>query len=164
MPMRLKPFEKGFFAGYYEANRRRGEKSTIRVYDTTNHKDIQTVYDIALDNGADFVVGPLSKEDVLHLSLLPPYALKSPVLALNHHPEARTSRQFFQFSLAPETEAEQIAEKAWQKGYRSASIIVPDNAWGKRTASAFTSQWQRQGGRILHTVYTPRHNKINLPQ
>ncbi len=145
-----KAIREGFLANYYEQN---GAKPIVKVYDTTKDNDIHRVYDLALHEGADFIVGPLSKEDVHRLSLAS--NLKTPVLALNHHPEVRSSsRHFVQYTLAPETEAEQIADKAWQKGYRSAGLIVPDNAWGKRTANAFTAQWQRLGGRVVRTVHT----------
>lgn len=143
-----KAIREGFFASYFQHN---GAKPTVRVYDTTKEADVQKIYELALHEGADFIVGPLSKEEVHRLSM---HSLKTPVLALNHHPAVRGApRHFVQYTLAPEAEAEQIAEKAWQKGYRSASLIVPDNPWGKRTASAFTTKWQRNGGRVLHTVH-----------
>jgi len=147
-----KAIREGFLASYYQQN---GTKPNVRVYDTTKDSDVQRVYALAIEEGADFVVGPLSKEDVHRLSMLPPRALKTPVLALNHHPGVQSApKHFVQYTLAPEAEAEQIADKAWQKGYRSASLIVPDNVWGQRTASAFTTQWQKRGGRIIHTVHT----------
>lgn len=149
-----KAIREGFLASYYNA-KRNGVKPSVRIYDTTKDKDIQRLYDQAVADGADFVVGPLAKEDVLRLSMLSEHQLKAPVLALNHHPAIQaSSKSFTQFTLAPESEVEQIADKAWQKGYRNASIVVPDNAWGQRAATAFTSRWQQFGGRVLQTVQT----------
>ncbi|MBS0285731.1 MAG: penicillin-binding protein activator [Proteobacteria bacterium] len=149
-----KAIREGFFASFYQQS---GQKPIVKVYDTTKEQDVQRVYDLAISEGADFVVGPLSKEDVHRLSLS---SLRTPVLALNSHPDVRQTRQFIQYALAPEAEAEQIADKAWQKGYRHAGLIVPDNAWGKRTQTAFTNQWQRHGGRVVRTVYTnPSHDQ-----
>jgi uncharacterized protein len=143
----------GFFAGFYQSNSS-GAKPNIRVYDT-NTGNVQNTYRQAVEDGADFVVGPLAKEEVRQLSMMPASQLKAPVLALNTHPSARqASSNFVQFSLAPEAEAEQIAEKARQLGYQTAGIIVPDNAWGKRIASAFSNHWQRQGGTVRSTVYS----------
>lgn len=148
-----KAIREGFLASYYESGAQ-GPKPVVKVYDTTKENDIHRIYDLALNEGADFVVGPLSKEDVLRLSQLPSHALKTPVLALNHHPAIQSApSNFTQFTLAPEAEAEQIADKAWQSGYRNASIIVPENAWGKRIANAFAQRWQAQGGRVIHTIY-----------
>lgn len=150
-----KAIREGFFASYYQSTTLKRSKPNIRIYDTAADQNIQQLYHTALREGADFIVGPLAKEDVQVLSQLG-NQITTPVLALNHHPDVRNApRHFLQFSLAPETEAEQIAEQAWQQGHRSASIIVPDNAWGKRTANAFTNKWRHKGGRVLHTVYAP---------
>ncbi len=143
----------GFFAGFYQSNSA-SAKPNIRVYDT-NTGNVQNTYRQAVDDGADFVVGPLAKEEVRQLSMMSSSQLKAPVLALNSHPAARqASSNFVQFSLAPETEAEQIAQKARQLGYQTAGVIVPDNAWGKRIASAFSNDWQRQGGTVRSMVYS----------
>lgn len=145
-----KAIQEGFLANYYQQV---GNKPVVKIYDTTKEQEVERVYKLALEEGADFVVGPLSKEDVYRLSLSS--SLKTPVLALNHHPEVKIhAKDFIQYTLAPEAEAEQIANKAWQRGYRHAGLIVPDNAWGKRTASAFTEKWRQLGGRVIRTTYT----------
>ncbi len=154
-----KAIREGFLASYYQQT---GNKPIVKVYDTTKEQDVQRVYHLAVDEGADFVVGPLSKEDVHRLSLMPSF--KTPVLALNHHPEVRANvKDFVQYTLAPEAEAQQIADKAWQKGYRSAALIVPDNAWGKRIASAFSDQWKHHGGRVVRTVHTNAQHDQSAP-
>jgi outer membrane PBP1 activator LpoA protein len=140
----------GFLAAYYANQQHR--KPNIRVYDTTQG-DVKQIYETAISEGADFVVGPLSKEDVLQIGRLG-RNLQIPVLALNSHPELyQAPPNFVMYTLAPETEAEQIAEKAWQKGYRTASIVVPDNAWGKRTANAFSVRWQQLGGKVMRSIF-----------
>jgi hypothetical protein len=144
-----KAIQAGFFASYYD---HAGKKPNVKVYDTTKG-DIQQVYETAVHEGADFVVGPLAKEDVQRLGSVS-HRLRTPVLALNYHPSVRASNKFAQFALTPEAEADQLADKAWQKGLRSASLIAQDNAWGRRVTSAFSQRWQSLGGRIIHTVYT----------
>lgn len=140
----------GFLAAYYANQQNR--KPNIRVYDTTRG-DVKQIYETAIQEGADFVVGPLSKDDVLQIGRMGRH-LSIPVLALNNHPELfQAPPNFVMYSLAPETEAEQIAEHAFEKGYRSASIVVPDNAWGKRTANAFSVRWQHLGGKIIRSVF-----------
>ncbi len=144
-----KAIREGFLASYYQ---QQGQKPVVKVYDTTKEQDVQRVYDLALDEGADFVVGPLSKEDVHRLSMKS--SLKTPVLALNHSPQVKDiSHKFVQYTLAPEAEAEQIANKAFQAGYHNAGLIIPDNAWGKRIATAFEEQWKRHGGKVVRTVF-----------
>lgn len=140
----------GILAAYYANQQQR--KPNIRIYDTTQG-DVRRIYETAIHEGANFVVGPLSKDDVLQIGRMGNH-LQIPVLALNSHPDLyQAPPNFVMYTLAPETEAEQIAEKAWQKGYRNASIVVPDNAWGKRTASAFSARWQQLGGKVVRSVF-----------
>lgn len=141
-----KAIQEGFLASYYETP---GEKPNVRVYDTQKAQNIQDLYYQAVNDGADFVVGPLTKTAVYEMSQMPSYQFKTPVIALNHHEDVKhSSADFYQFSLSPEEEAEQLAEKAWQENYRLATIVVPDNNWGKRTAGAFQNHWELLGGQI----------------
>ena len=61
--------------------------------------------------------------------------------------------KFIQFSLLPESEAEQLAEKAWQNGHRRVGILAVDSPWGHRVASTFSRHWQSLGGQIVQTRF-----------
>lgn len=136
----------GYLAAYYE-NSGNIPKPSIKVYDTGN--DVVYVYNRAIREGADFVVGPLMKDDVYRLSQTA-HSIRTPILALNEHPGVNPyMRSFVQFSLAPEEEADQIVEKAKQSGFNNASIVVPDNNWGKRLANRFNTKWENAGGNIV---------------
>lgn len=148
-----KAVREGFLAAYYENPQNELSKPTIRIYDTLKGENVQRVYEQAISDGADFVVGPLAKDEVAQLSAIPPQQLTVPILALNQSPANKTSARLMQFALAPEEEAAQVAFKAHLQGYQTASIIVPDNGWGRRIAEAFQAQWQHLGGRVLRTVY-----------
>lgn len=126
----------------------------IKIYDTTKTSDICALYLQAAQEGANFIVGPLIKEEVYKLSKLTESSLSVPVLALNSHPNVQIapSLPFFQFALSPEEEAKSLANKAWAHGHRSTSVIVPDNDWGKRVLNAFSRQWQSLGGKIPSTA------------
>lgn len=143
--------KEGYLASYYHSNQ--DPKPTVQVYDTAKGGDVQKVYEQAVKNGADFVVGPLTKEEVQRLGALSSSQFKTPILALNKPANQSYRSQLYQFSLTPEAEAAQIVQKAWQKGYKTASIITPNNTWGKRMNASFVQQWQQQGGRVLRTVY-----------
>jgi len=138
----------GFLASYYATG---GAKPSVRLYDTS-HASIHHLMDAAMREGAEMIVGPLDKEDVYQASQAA-YNLRVPIIALNQLPQARAGSNFIQYSLAPETEAVQVAQKATEKGYRHACIIVTDNAWGKRVGHALSRQWQRLGGEVLSIVY-----------
>ncbi|MEX2353579.1 MAG: penicillin-binding protein activator, partial [Gammaproteobacteria bacterium] len=67
----------GFLSAWFNENE---YKPTIRIYDTTAG-NIMDVYQTAVDNGADFIVGPLEKEAVRALSETVPIPVRT--LALN---------------------------------------------------------------------------------
>jgi outer membrane PBP1 activator LpoA protein len=75
-------------------------------------------------------------------------SLAVPTLGLNYAlPAANDS--LFQFSLAPEDEAREVAERAWLEGYAQAAILVPNNRLGERLNLAFTERWQELGGIVV---------------
>lgn len=149
-----KAVREGFLAAYYDTPEATGaSKPTVRVYDTLKGNHITQIYQQAVDDGAELIVGPLAKEEVAQLSTLSSQSMTIPILALNQSPPDKTSLKLIQFALAPEEEAAQMAFRAFLKGYRTTSIIVPDNDWGQRVAKAFQAQWKHQGGKIMRTVF-----------
>ena len=93
----------GFLAAYLHAG---GNTQRIRVYDT-NAMSVAAAYDLARQQGAEVIIGPLQKEAVAALSALSPAV---PVIALNHlDPGIPTADSMIQFSLAIEDQASAIA-------------------------------------------------------
>src|SRR3990167_10584946 len=70
----------GFFTAYYAEKDATGYSPVITVYDT-NGQTIQSLYQKAVQEGANFVVGPLNKAEVATLIKMP--SITIPVLALN---------------------------------------------------------------------------------
>lgn len=106
------------------------------------------VYQQALQEGAEFVVGPLEKEGVKALYTLGP--LSVPTLALNYNDEGSGAPfNLYQFGLAPEDEARQVAERAWLDGRTRALALVPQGEWGDRMLNAFTRQLEQLGGIVV---------------
>jgi len=101
-----------------------------------------------VSEGAQQVIGPLSKEAVVALAAAG--ELSVPVLALNNLPDDKPApAQLYQFALAPEDEAEQVATRAWEDGQRRALVLIPENALGQRLQQAFVRHWQALGGTLL---------------
>ncbi len=138
----------GFLAAFY-VHKDDPNKPAIQVYDTTQQSSLQGLYRQVVDDGADFIVGPLIKEEVeeLNQGIRP----QVPILALNSI-KGRGQENIFQFSLSPEMEAQAVAKKAWQDGHRNALIIIPKSAWGERMRSAFQDYWTGMGGRLVGTA------------
>ena len=75
-------------------------------------------------DGAQFVVGPLSKPAVS--KLMTEGAITVPTLTLNFaYQTDPLPANLYQISLSPEDEARQVAERAWLDGHNQAISVVP---------------------------------------
>lgn len=113
--------------------------------DTDSEQSTRALYEQAIAAGAEMIVGPLDKQRVADLKGLGP--LPVPTLSLNYLPD-QTYQQpnLFQFGLAAEDEAIQIAEHAAITGYKIGGILFPDTDWGHRIRQAFDQAWLSLGG------------------
>lgn len=143
----------GFLAGYYQAQSEGATVPQLRLYNERSAPP-QTLVQLAIDQGAELIIGPLERPNVAELETLG--QLPIPILALNrtprdfgHHP------QIIQLGLAPEDEALQLARIAWQAGHQVAAALVPEGDWGQRVAAAFASAWQDLGGRLVQIQTLP---------
>lgn len=121
------------------------QRPELRFYDSTDPATIWPLYSQAVADGAELVIGPLQKQAVdqlVHAGDLP-----VPVLALNEVAlAAAPPEKLFMYSLSPEDEARQAAERAWLDGKRRPVALVPEGAWGDRLAGAFEDRWRSLGG------------------
>lgn len=108
----------------------------------------------AVDAGAGVIVGPLLRESVQALNQI---AGTIPVLALNYLPDGETARTgFWQFGLAPEDEAWEIAARAVSLGQLRAVSLAPDTSWGRRLQTAFQDDFTALGGQVVAArLYPP---------
>jgi outer membrane PBP1 activator LpoA protein len=140
-----------------------GSRSKLRFYDSSNSGAIHSIYSRAIQEGAEMVIGPLSKGAVARLAQ--GGSLDRPVLALNQLPESASwPSNFYQFSLSPEDEARQVAERAWSDGHTKALALSSKDAWGQRLFAAFSSRWKQLGGSLLeHQTYDPKEHDFTEP-
>lgn len=138
----------GFYAAYFEALSNGRHTPEVRQYDSSS--DALAAYQQAIADGADLVIGPIEKEKVTELSLMP--SLEVPVLSLNYPdtPPAEPLKGFYQFGLAVEDEARQVARQAFLEGHRQAMVIIPSQEWSERSARAFTDEWEKLGGAVVN--------------
>ena len=138
----------GFFAAYFEALGNGRHTPEVRQYDSSN--DVIAAYQHAIADGADLIIGPIDKEKVTEISLLP--SLEVPVLSLNYPdtPPATPLAGFYQFGLAVEDEARQVARQAFLEGHRQAMVIIPSQEWSERSARAFANEWEQLGGTVVN--------------
>lgn len=146
----------GFMASYYQAVQSGQADAKVQVYDTTQG-DVERLYEKAILDGADCVVGPLEKEKVERV-------VRSPVpvttLVLNYPAASYSSSpNLYEFGLSPLDEAVQAAQYAYQSGHRSAMIIAPAGSWGSGVAQAFQTEWQKLGGHVVtRYFYSPNQD------
>ena len=141
----------GFLSAWYDVRGHYGETPLIRFYDTAANDNITSLYQQAVADGAQLIVGPVQKEQVRQLLSLPEFPV--PTIALNYteSPVSTLPKNFFQFGLSATDEAKQIAERAWIEGQRTALSITPNSGWGDRALSAFRDRWQEKGGTLIET-------------
>ncbi len=119
----------------------------LEFADSTNAGRVGAIHARAIKDGAHYVIGPLEKPAVD--ALASERTLKVPTLALNESTRAeRRTDNLFQFSLSPENEAAEVANKAFARGLKRALLLYPEGAWGNRLASAFRQQWLSLGGTL----------------
>lgn len=140
--------QNGFLGAYFASAGGLDDRQSIRVYDVSSEGGATAAYETAVAEGAEFVVGPLLRNDVVELansSLVP-----VPVLTLNYLPEGSLAPPgLFQFALAPEDEAVSAADRALDDGYTRAVALVPNSTWGRRLLGAFRTEFEARGGTLL---------------
>jgi outer membrane PBP1 activator LpoA protein len=141
--------QEGFLGAYYQSIEANHGAPIIKFYDSSGVTNIYPIYDEAVDDGADLVIGPLDKELVNQLHRLPNLAV--PTLALNYTDDDSFSGSdnFFQFGLAPENEIEQAAQLATNSGFKNAAIITPSGSDYLRLNSLFENAWTAAGGNVV---------------
>lgn len=135
----------GFMTAYYQlpANGR----PRLRVYDTATTSIAESI-STASSSGAEFIVGPLTREEVVASSEL--IAQRPPILALNFLPQDRTApERYYQFALSPEDDARAVARYIGASGKRRGVVIAPDGDWGTRVSAAFEEELRTAGGYVL---------------
>ena len=146
----------GFLAAHFRRENQAYQPS-IRFYDSgADAGAVTSAYARAVAEGADFIVGPLTRQAVNRIAV---ERATVPTLMLNYSESNRSvDRQLYQFGLAPEDEARQVAHRAWLDGHNRALVLVPEGEWGQRVLQAFRQDWEALGGTLLEAQTYPADN------
>lgn len=149
----------GFLSAYYASPAK--PTQTVSFFDTAQNQNVSALYQQAVSQGADSVVGPLTKEEVQQLVSQGNFSV--PTLALNYTDVwfGSLPAHFYEFGLSPIDEAKQLAEKSWQTGHKRALLIAPEGAWGQRVVKSLSANWQTLGGSIVDTFYFNDQTDLN---
>ncbi|MET1079162.1 MAG: penicillin-binding protein activator [Pseudomonas sp.] len=138
----------GFMAAHFQAQQAGQNPPAITFYDSARIGSLDDFYRQAQADGIQLVVGPLEKPLVKQLS--DREQLPITTLALNYSEAGQEGpAQLFQFGLAAEDEAREVARRAWADGMRRAVALVPQGEWGDRVLDAFRQSWQAAGGTFI---------------
>ncbi len=152
----------GFFAAH-DANSD-PRKPEIAVYDIGAEPAMAPLYyRVAVDEGAEFVVGPLGRQAVDALTAEGDLLRPTLLLGMSESPTTQPTH-VFEFGLQPEDEARQVAMRAHRQHHRVAAIAYPASDWGERVRGAFSSAWQQLGGIVAEAQpYAPQQIDYSIP-
>ncbi|MAY02299.1 MAG: hypothetical protein CMQ38_04890 [Gammaproteobacteria bacterium] len=140
-----------FMSAYLNVLSFGGQVPEIRFYDTSTTSDIVALHAQARRDGAGMIIGPLLRQNVAAIQQV--RNLGVPTLALNNIEGMQpASNLLYQFALSPESEARQLAEKAWDDGHRYAAILSPFNPADdtfQRKRDSFVQRWTELGGQVV---------------
>ncbi len=144
--------QNGFLYAYYQDPEAVADLEIINA--SSDPAEFNLQYEQAIQNGADFIVGPIDK-DLIDL-LQQRGELEVPTLTLNYgNDDNDAGLNLYQFGLRPEDEAEQIADYAQAHDKHHAIVLVPDTEWGYRLQRAFTRRFELLGGQVVGNAAYP---------
>ena len=139
-------------------------RPNVVFYDIGSEPSLAANYfGAAVAEGADVIVGPLGKSAVN--ALLDARKPEKPTVLLGGSSEDHPlPPQVYQFDLAPEPEARQVAELMYATGHRRVGALYPDDEWGQRVYDAFVARWKALGGTLAGAQsYSPKSDDFSVP-
>lgn len=130
---------------------------TISTYDT-NSSNFTDLYNRNLPENS-IIIGPLKKETLAELLNRQEVPVKT--LALNYVSEEKTVKNLYQFSLNPEHETAQIAERMALDKLHRIGMLAPENDWGLRAFDAFTIASQKHHGTVVEGAFYGAQNTLS---
>jgi len=150
----------GFIAAQWQALEGEGKAPLVDVYDSEQISDMDEFYQHVKATGAVMVVGPLEKPLVRQLAMREQLPL--PTLALNYADVQHSGpADLFQFGLAAEDEAREVARRAAADGMRRAVVMVPKSEWGERVLDVFHQSWNALDGELVAVEYLDQPVQIS---
>ncbi len=150
----------GFLAAILQQDS--ASRPALNIYDSAEMGAI-TAYRQAIADGSQFIVGPLTKDEVAAIGSSGEASVLT--LALNQLPdETVPPPMMFQFALDPEEEAQQVAQRVVTDGRMRGIVLLPNNEWGQRLFRAFDTELKTLGGAIAALrFYDPNARDFSQP-
>lgn len=141
----------GILNAYFNASTAAEQRPQLRFYDTVAQPDMAQLYLEVVEDGAELIIGPLTKNRV---DALLRYADdRVPVLALNYASDSVDAGDSgYQFGLSSDDDARAAAKRGAGLDYQRAMIIHGTDSQSVRGAAAFRKHWQQLGGDTVAEV------------
>jgi outer membrane PBP1 activator LpoA protein len=137
----------GFLASQFQAQEQGWPRQQLIIMDSGSYEDINAAYNAAVDAGAELMIGPLAREELIAWQARE--SLPIPLMTLNWFPPASNSASVSaQLALAPEDESRQVAQLAFEADARNALLIRPQGEWGDDMSEALFDRWSELEGTI----------------
>ena len=123
-----------------------GASARVRVI---GHGDdgVLPAFAAAVEAGAGFIVGPLTRDDLKTVLALSP--TRPRMLALNQLDDGSPlPPETYALALSIESDAALLARRARDDGVRTIATVASDAPLQRRFKAAFSAAWERSGGRI----------------
>jgi uncharacterized protein len=133
-------------AGFLAAADAAGSSARVQVI---GHGDdgVLPAFAAAVEAGAALVVGPLTRDDLKTVLALAP--ARPRMLALNQPDDGSPlPAETYALALSVESDAAVLARRAREDGVRTIATVASDAPLQRRFKAAFSSAWERSGGRI----------------
>ena len=148
----------GFLSAHYSLMGSNQKIQSINIYDTQSYDNVKDVYDQAVNEGAEFIIGPLLQDSVSELS--EKIAFNVPVLALNSNQNNDVyTIGMYQFSLSSLDEVISTSNKVVSDGNNLGAIIMPNNELGRDLRDVYKSTFESMGGVILDDQFYNPNNQ-----
>ena len=148
----------GFLSAHYSLMRSNQKIQSINIYDTQLYDNAKDAYDQAVNEGAEFIIGPLLQDSVSELS--EKIAFNVPVLALNSNQNNDVyTIGMYQFSLSSLDEVISTSNKVVSDGNNLGVIIMPNNELGRDLRDVYKSTFESMGGMILDDQFYNPNNQ-----
>lgn len=144
-------------AGFVAAHGAAVEKPEVQIYNTGSAEETQEAYRKAVYEGAQWIVGPLTRDEVVAVAA---GGISIPTLALNQAEGVAQQDKLVMLALSAEQEARQVARAVRALGLQTAQVVVADTPLHNRVAAAFTAEWKSLDGTISTQLNIPERSKL----
>ncbi|NNM50784.1 MAG: penicillin-binding protein activator [Pseudomonadales bacterium] len=148
----------GLIAAYYADTQAVPQRPGLQFYDT-DAAPIDAVYQQAIHDGAQAVIGPLQKDQVTQL-LHQQTTFPIPTLLLNRAEGPAAINGAWELSLSPEDEIPALIQAAHQAGLHNIAILDDPDPASQLHARHLADAWLASGGTIALTQTLHAHGHI----